>query len=321
MIENIYIEKSVKNQKITLQVMERVNPKNIIYCNNYKEIFNPRNQNFKLQKIKPSLILAKKNRNLLTQIPKNFSIGGQKNFYFSHMLNCIYDCRYCFLQGMFNSANYVVFINYNDFKKEIYKKIEQYKSETIHFFSGYDCDSLALEPMTNFFSIFMKNLYLPQNVLIELRTKSTQINFLLERKVIQNFLIAFSLNPESIIKSIEHKTPSLKKRIHSIKCLANKGWKVGLRFDPIIKVNNYKSIYKDFFKFIFYSLREIKIHSATIGSLRMPDTFLKKITKLYPNESSSSYRSLDKEINEEVTKFCMNEVSKYIDKQKIYLNT
>ena len=53
----------------------------------------------------------------------------------------------------------------------------------------------------------------------------------------------------------------------------------------------------------------------------MPDTFLKKITKLYPNESSSSYRSLDKEINEEVTKFCMNEVSKYIDKQKIYLNT
>ena len=60
MIENIYVEKSIKDRKITLQIMERVKPKNIIYCNNYKEVFNPRNQNFKLQKIKPSLILAKK---------------------------------------------------------------------------------------------------------------------------------------------------------------------------------------------------------------------------------------------------------------------
>ena len=25
------------------------------------------------------------------------------------MYNCIYDCRYCFLQGMYNSANFVVF--------------------------------------------------------------------------------------------------------------------------------------------------------------------------------------------------------------------
>jgi spore photoproduct lyase len=321
MVDNIYIEKCIKNQKITLQVLERVKPKNIIYCNNYREVFNPKNQNFKLQKIKPSLILAKKESNLLTLIPESFGIGGEKNFYFSHMLNCIYDCRYCFLQGMFNSANYVVFVNYNDFKKEIHKKIELYKSKTIHFFSGYDCDSLALEPMTNFFSIFMKNLNLPQNVLIELRTKSTQINFLLERKVIQNFLIAFSLNPEYLIKLVEHKTPSLKKRIHSIKCLANKGWKVGLRFDPIIKVENYKSIYKDFFKFVFDGLQEIKIHSATIGSLRMPDTFLKKIKKLYPNELSSNYRSLDKEKNEEVITFCKDEISKYMDKQKIYLNT
>lgn len=34
-----------------------------------------------------------------------YGLGGDKNFYFSHMLNCIYDCRYCFLQGMFRSAH------------------------------------------------------------------------------------------------------------------------------------------------------------------------------------------------------------------------
>ena len=37
------------------------------------------------------------------------------------MLNCVYDCSYCFLQGMFNSANYLVFVNYEDYFKEIEK--------------------------------------------------------------------------------------------------------------------------------------------------------------------------------------------------------
>jgi spore photoproduct lyase len=166
----------------------------------------------------------------------------------------------------------------------------------------------------------MKNFNLPENVLIELRTKSTQINFLLERKVIQNYVIAYSLNPEHLIKLVEHKTPSLEKRIFSIKSLHNKGWKIGLRFDPIIKIKNYELIYKEFFKSVFNSLQGIKIHSVTIGSLRMPEKFLKKIKKIYPNEASSNYRSLDhKEDN--VLKFCEDEVSRYIDKEKIYLNT
>ena len=35
------------------------------------------------------------------------------------MLNCIYDCKYCFLQGMFRSANFVIFVNYESFMNEI----------------------------------------------------------------------------------------------------------------------------------------------------------------------------------------------------------
>lgn len=319
MIENVYIEESVKNQKITLQILERVKPKNIIYCKNYREVFNPSNQNFKLQKSKPSLILAKKYYNLLNKIPKNFGIGGQNNFYFSHMLNCIYDCRYCYLQGMFNSANFVIFVNYNDFKKEIQKIVNLNKSETIHIFSGYDCDSLALEPITNFVSIFMQNLNFPKNILIELRTKSTQINFLLKRKVNQNFLIAYSLNPESVVELIEHKTPNLAKRISSIKRLHNKGWKIGLRFDPIIRIENYEIIYKEFFKLVFNKLKNIKIHSVTIGSLRMPDRFLKKLSRLYPNEPSKNYKNSDGK-EEELLIFCRNQVSNYVEKEKIYIN-
>ena len=35
-----------------------------------------------------------------------------------NLLNCIFDCQYCFLQGMYNSSNIVCFVNVEDFAKE-----------------------------------------------------------------------------------------------------------------------------------------------------------------------------------------------------------
>ena len=67
------------------------------------------------RKKKPALILAKKEGKKLHNVPNSFSIGGKKNYYFSHMLNCIYDCEYCFLQGKHMSAHYLLFVNYEDF--------------------------------------------------------------------------------------------------------------------------------------------------------------------------------------------------------------
>ena len=66
------------------------------------------------------------------------------------MLNCLYDCRYCFLQGMYSSANYVLFVNFEEFDADINSTIHRLKEEAVTFFSGYDCDSLALEKISGF---------------------------------------------------------------------------------------------------------------------------------------------------------------------------
>ena len=60
-------------------------------------------------------------------------------------------------------------------------------------------------------------------------------------------LLLIVLNPEIIVKEFEQKTPTLKKRIDSIKFLQKLGWKVGLRFDPLINYSENKLIYKKFF--------------------------------------------------------------------------
>ena len=102
-----------------------------------------------MQKRRPALILAHKTGQRVLAAPVGYGIGGGHNFYFSHMLNCLYDCRYCFLQGMYRSAHMVVFINYEDFQTDISAHIAE-SPDVPYFFSGYDCDSLAMEGITSF---------------------------------------------------------------------------------------------------------------------------------------------------------------------------
>ena len=280
MIETIYIENQVKNHFRTKKILSKLNKNvDVIYCDHYGEIFNIKSQNFRVQKNKPALILAKKDGKKLHEIPKNFGIGGDKNYYFSHMLNCIYDCEYCFLQGKHMSAHYLLFINYEDFFLEIKKKLKINNSQKNYFFSGYDCDSLALDGITGFVDYFLPIFKKNKNAVLEIRTKSIQINKILKYKSFNNCVIAFSFTPENISKLVEHKVPSVKKRIDAMKKLVEKGWKIGLRFDPIIPACNFAKIYEKLFLDISKNIPNDSIHSISFGMMRFPKKMFKKIIK------------------------------------------
>ena len=146
MIDTIYVEDQVKRHPRVREICARFESARVISCQHYGEIFNRHNQNFKLQKARPALILAAKLNRRVLPIPAGYGINGARGYYFSHLLNCLYDCRYCFLQGMFRSAHYVWFVNYEDFIDDIRMTCNGANGDT-WFFSGYDCDSLALDPV------------------------------------------------------------------------------------------------------------------------------------------------------------------------------
>ena len=194
MIDTIYIEESIAGHPRTKEILLRFPQATPISCSNYKEIFNPSGQNFRLQKKKPSLILAEKTGHLALPIPETYGIGGKRNFYFSHMLNCLYDCRYCFLQGMYPSAHYVLFVNYENFLSDIEAKTMEDTTQPTWFFSGYDCDSLVLDGISQFVKSFLPFFKTNHNAHLELRTKSVNIKPLLENEPLENVVTAFSFH-------------------------------------------------------------------------------------------------------------------------------
>jgi spore photoproduct lyase len=327
MINTVYIEKGIINHPRTKKILSRFKKKiDIIYCDHYGEIFNIKSQNFRIQKKKPSLILAKKEGKKLHNIPKTFSIGGKKNYYFSHMLNCIYDCEYCFLQGKHMSAHYLLFVNYEDFFVEIKKEINKNRLEKTYFFSGYDCDSLAFDGITGFIESFLPIFQKNKNGILELRTKSTQINKILKYKPIDNCIIAFSFTPENISKLIEHKTPSVKKRIVAMKKLANAGWKLGLRFDPIIPACNFAKIYENLFKNIATNIDEKNLHSISFGMMRFPKKMFKKMNKENSNkrilsltlENRKGIYSYNEKMENKLENIIVSKLKKYMKNTPIY---
>ena len=284
MLSAIYVENAVVDHPRTLAIIARYKDLPVIYCEHYGEIFNRSAQNFRLQKTRPALILAHKDNRRVMDAPADYGIGEGRHFYFSHMLNCVYDCRYCFLQGMYRSANYVLFVNFEDFAEDI-RSTAIDSSQMNYFYSGYDCDSLAFEPVTGFVENILPVFDGLPNAILELRTKSTQVRGLLSVKPIDNCVVAFSLSPDNIANALEHKAPSLEKRLAAIVKLQQQGWKVGLRFDPVFWQKNWQQIYADFFQMVFSGLDVDALHSVSLGAFRLPENFFNNIVKLYPQEA------------------------------------
>jgi len=284
MSDTLYIENAVMSLDRTQSVISRYPKAQRVGIEHYGEVFNSAKQNFRLQKQNPSLILAAKQGKRVMPAPAQYETGGGAHYYFSHMLNCVYDCRYCFLQGMLRSANYLMFVNYEEFMEDIKSIADQHKADDkpVWFFSGYDCDSLAYEPITRFAEYFVPAFKHIDNAVLELRTKSTQIRSLLSIEAQDNVVVAYSLSPERIAKEVEKGAPPLIKRIDALQRLQQHGWRIGLRFDPIIWHADYLEDYSQAISQVFEALVPEQIDSVTIGGFRLPKGFYKTMQRLYP---------------------------------------
>ncbi len=325
MIRLIYVEEEIASHERTQRIVAQHPGAQTVAIERYQQVFNPRAQNFRLQKQHPALILAAKRSGRVQDVPNGFGFPTARNVYFSHMLNCIYDCRYCFLQGAFNSANYVLFVNYEDFVLDL-KHLAEGSACDIAAFSGYDCDSLALESVSGFVEWCLPQFKQMPNVVLELRTKSVAIAPLLRFEPMPNAVVAFSLTPDAIAKAVEHKAPPLRSRLQAAQKLTRSGWKVGLRFDPLIYEPDFEAMYGALFSEVFQTLAESAIHSVTLGPLRFPSRVFQRIAALYPSERLFAAPLLQRrrgvtypeEVAQPLHAFCRRQVLQHVSERKLF---
>lgn len=326
---HIYVEKAVQNHPRTKQILQKFQGASIIFIDNYKDVFCRKGQNFILQQQSTSLILGAKQGNLIYKgapVCQNF---GNENFYYtSCIMNCIYDCEYCYLKGMYPSGNIVIFVNLEDIFNEIRARL---KECSMYLCVSYDTDLLAMEQITGYakewISFVKSQNNLKNSLKIEIRTKSADNLFWKRHFPVPGIIYGITLSPQAVIDAYEHKTPSLHQRIASAKEAIRRGFPVRLCFDPMIYCRDWEHHYEEMLNHVFSEIDAQKLEDVSVGTFRISQDYLKRMRKnlpdsavvQFPYQNDEGVYHYSKELTWQMEHFLVDNLRKTIPKDKIFL--
>ena len=288
LFSHIYIEERALSYPLTQRILARFPKATQISINNYKEVFNRSRQRWDHQKHALKLILAVRNEAFLypgSSFVPNFE--HSRFFYTTPVLNCLYGCEYCYLQGMFPSANVVAFVNDEDFIRAA--TLEIAAPSPAYLCISYDTDLLALENIFGYCERYIEYAKSNPHVTIEIRTKSANIEALSEMTPAPNVILAWTISPDPVISRYEHRTPTLRARLAAITKAHQRGWRVRLCIDPIIRVDSWQTHYGELVRETFSQLTSDAIEDISVGVFRMPSGYLRAMQESNPTSAIVHY--------------------------------
>ncbi len=188
---------------------------------------------------------------------------------------CGFGCSYCSIQSFYHKNE----VRFDSGFAEKLKNIELDPNKLYHIGTGQSSDSLMwgnhngnLEALCNF---ARKN----PNVLLEFKTKSKNIKWLLDNEVPKNIFCTWSLNPQVIVDFEEHQTASLEERIKCAEKMAAKGNIVGFHFHPMIWYDNFKQDYAQIAHSLISRFDPSQIAMVSMGTLTYTKDVMRTIRK------------------------------------------
>ncbi len=185
--------------------------------------------------------------------------------------SCGFDCSYCAI-GSFYNEDRVTFDP--DFEKKL-KNLELDPDKTYHIGTGQSSDSLLFGNKNNTLQALFDFANTHGNVILELKSKSKNISYLLEHKIPKNVITSWSINTPTIIENEEHLSASLEERLESARAIANKGNLVGFHFHPMVHYDGWESEYQEVVDMILKKFVPEEVALISLGTL----TFIKPVIK------------------------------------------
>jgi len=186
--------------------------------------------------------------------------------------NCPLDCSYCILQSYFNQPNLRVFVNLQEELEKVVQIIDSNRNRIFRIGTGEFTDSLALDHFTELSHLLLPLFSKRKNAVLELKTKTTQINGLLASQHRDRIVVSWSLNSPYISAREEHGAAGLRKRLAAARSCQAEGFVLGFHFDPLVYHDNWKEDYLKTIEWMDKYIDPKKIIWISLGSFRyMPE--------------------------------------------------
>ena len=188
---------------------------------------------------------------------------------------CGFDCSYCSIQSFYH-GNAVVFDR--DFAARL-KRLELDPNQQYHIGTGQSSDSLMWGNHRGVLEALCEFAAAHPNVILEFKTKSKNIAWLLKNDFPENILCTWSLNPQVIITHEEHQSASLEQRLECAEKIAAKNRLVGFHFHPMIEYTDWRSGYADMCRQLVRRFRPEQVAVVSMGALTYAKSVLKTIRR------------------------------------------
>jgi spore photoproduct lyase len=185
--------------------------------------------------------------------------------------NCGFDCSYCSIQSFYH-GNQVIFDS--SFGEKL-SRLELDPDITYHIGTGQSSDSLMWGNKHGVLNDLLSFAESNPNVILELKTKSSNINYLSNREIPPNIICTWSLNTQTIIDNEEHQTASLQHRLEAARSIADTGTLIGFHLHPIIHYSGWRDDYLNVYKSIQKMFTPDETAMISFGTL----TFIKPVVK------------------------------------------
>jgi spore photoproduct lyase len=193
--------------------------------------------------------------------------------------DCHLECTYCILQDYLrNNPVITVYANVDEIFARIRERVVKHPNRIFRIGTGELSDSLALDHITEFSREVASFAAENPNVLIELKTKTANVDNLIGLDHRKRVVVSWSLNPQGYIDSEEHKCDSLAARLEAARRCADAGYPVGIHFDPLLNFDGWETEYAGLVDAVASTLKPEEIAWVSIGSLRFTKD-LKKISQ------------------------------------------
>jgi spore photoproduct lyase len=273
---HIYVEHEAFKYPFTTRIVKRLDNASIVPIAHYKDIFNRAGQDFNVQRHSPKLVLAvRQGKYLFPGANLCDHYGHARFFYAAQIMNCLYDCEYCYLRGMYGTANIVVFVNTHDYFTAAAEALPAYVS------ISYNTDLQALEGLFGLASEWVSFAAGYPSLTLELRTKSAVLPDVASTPP-GNVILAWTISPEEDAMLYEKNAPSLKQRLSAVNTALDSGWRVRLCADPLLITPGWESRVDGMVRAVRQTIDVRRLHDISVGGFRMPKTYYDRMRRIDP---------------------------------------
>ncbi|MBP1584908.1 MAG: radical SAM protein [Lachnospiraceae bacterium] len=284
LFEKIYVEERTLDDPETRRILERTGCTDPEVITHYKDVFDKKNGSGGISR---SLILARNpGRHLYEGAPVCQSFGNEHFYYSPGVMNCIYDCEYCFLKGMYPGKDICIFTDIGETFSEL---DELEKSFPVYVCASYNTDLTALEDLTGYVERWCERALEHERFSVEIRSKCSRTDIYQRLPVSDRAIFAFTLSPDEITGRFEKGTPGLDGRLRAIAAAMEAGFPVRICFDPMIYVRNWRELYSNMIAVVAGKIDLSLVKDISIGTFRISEQYLKNMRRKMPDSEIAQY--------------------------------